>query len=193
MSWRRPARQHRGGERQHHCGAHPARVQVLLWISAPTASDTVHNAIQVAVANIFTSAAWCESARPCIGRRLEELGSAEQAGQRFLSTTVAPEGSGREANLLAATSRSVVWVNGCIWSATAERQSGEVQEAHPDLLCCAAGETAMAPCTTTWSSPSGARHCSGTMCPSTQPGRLGYHAAILLHKAFCGGVQCLFW
>jgi hypothetical protein len=37
--------------------------------------------------------------------RLEDLGSAEQAGQRFLSTTVAPEGSGREATLLAADAR----------------------------------------------------------------------------------------
>jgi PsbP len=37
--------------------------------------------------------------------RLEDLGTAEQAGQRFLTTTVAPEGSGREANLLAASTR----------------------------------------------------------------------------------------
>lgn len=42
---------------------------------------------------------------PC---RLEELGTAEQAGQRFLSTTVAPEGSCREADLLSATSRCLL-------------------------------------------------------------------------------------
>lgn len=36
---------------------------------------------------------------------LENLGSAEEAGRRFLSTTVAPEGSGREADLLSATER----------------------------------------------------------------------------------------
>lgn len=39
------------------------------------------------------------------GFKLEELGSAEQAAERFLSTTVAPPGSGREATLLSATSR----------------------------------------------------------------------------------------
>ena len=40
-----------------------------------------------------------------IGFQLESLGGARQAGERFLSTTVAPEGSGREAQLLAATER----------------------------------------------------------------------------------------
>ncbi len=39
------------------------------------------------------------------GRRLEDLGSPSEAGQRFLLTTVAPAGSGRQAELLAASSR----------------------------------------------------------------------------------------
>ncbi|KAK9814060.1 hypothetical protein WJX72_000166 [[Myrmecia] bisecta] len=39
------------------------------------------------------------------GFRLESLGSAEEAAKRFLSTTVAPEGSGLEATFLAASSR----------------------------------------------------------------------------------------
>ena len=40
-----------------------------------------------------------------VGFQLESLGGARQAGERFLSTTVAPEGSGREAQLLSATER----------------------------------------------------------------------------------------
>lgn len=39
------------------------------------------------------------------GFRLQGLGSAEKAGQRFLSTTIAPPGSGLEAQLLSATER----------------------------------------------------------------------------------------
>lgn len=39
------------------------------------------------------------------GFRLEELGSAEEVGQRFLSTTIAPRGMGLEAQLLSATQR----------------------------------------------------------------------------------------
>ena len=39
------------------------------------------------------------------GCRLEDMGSPSEAGQRFLSTTVAPPGSGRQAELFAASSR----------------------------------------------------------------------------------------
>ena len=39
------------------------------------------------------------------GFKLEDLGTAEQAIQRFLSTTVAPEGSDKQASLLSASSR----------------------------------------------------------------------------------------
>ena len=39
------------------------------------------------------------------GFRLESLGGARQAGERFLATTVAPEGSGREAVLIEAAER----------------------------------------------------------------------------------------
>jgi hypothetical protein len=38
-------------------------------------------------------------------RRLEGLGSPEEAGQRFLSSTIAPRGLGLEAQLLSATQR----------------------------------------------------------------------------------------
>jgi len=37
--------------------------------------------------------------------RLQDLGDASAAAQRFLSTTVAPQGSDREAKLLKATER----------------------------------------------------------------------------------------
>ena len=37
--------------------------------------------------------------------RLQDLGDAGSAAQRFLSTTVAPEGSDKEARLLKATER----------------------------------------------------------------------------------------
>ena len=43
------------------------------------------------------------------GFQLESLGDARQAGERFLSSTVAPEGSGREAQLLSATERCSPW------------------------------------------------------------------------------------
>ena len=42
------------------------------------------------------------------GFKLESLGTAEQAGRRFLETTVASINANREANLLAAESRWVV-------------------------------------------------------------------------------------
>lgn len=42
------------------------------------------------------------------GFKLESLGTAEQAGRRFLETTVASTNANREAKLLAAESRSVV-------------------------------------------------------------------------------------
>ena len=43
------------------------------------------------------------------GFRLENLGTAEQAGRRFLETTVASINANREATLLAAESRYAVW------------------------------------------------------------------------------------
>ena len=39
-----------------------------------------------------------------------------------------------------------------------------------EMYC--AGEMTTVRCTTTWSSPCGVRRCSGTTCPSTQPGKL---------------------
>ena len=71
---------------------------VLVLSIVPCAADTVLPNMQGASA----------------ANRMEELGTAEQAAQRFLSTTVAPEGSGREANLLSASSRSDdVLTTGC--------------------------------------------------------------------------------
>lgn len=39
------------------------------------------------------------------GFQLSSLGSPQKAGERFLNTTIAPEGSGLEANLISATQR----------------------------------------------------------------------------------------
>ena len=44
------------------------------------------------------------------GFKLESLGTAEQAGRRFLETTVASINANREAKLLAAESRSAVLI-----------------------------------------------------------------------------------